>query len=87
MGVDWPEIACLMEVSVMFNICRYCIFTWYGRGTSPTCTSFFALFFYIFQMWSLAAVSSNPDLKYKENPDLGAPWAKHPFGRQLLKSL
>ncbi len=31
MGVDWPEIACLMEVSTMFNICRYCIFTWYGR--------------------------------------------------------
>ncbi len=27
----WPEIAHLMEVSIMINICRYCIFTWYGR--------------------------------------------------------
>ncbi len=34
MGVDWCEIiTCLMEVfSIMFNICRYCDFTWYGRG-------------------------------------------------------
>ena len=31
MGVDWPEIRCLMEVSVMFDICKYCIFTLYGR--------------------------------------------------------
>ena len=30
-GVDWPEIAWLMEVST-FNICTYCIFTWYGRN-------------------------------------------------------
>ena len=29
--VDWPEIVCLMEVSIMFNICRYCVFTWRGR--------------------------------------------------------
>ncbi len=29
--VDWPEIECLMEVSTMFYICRYCIFTWDGR--------------------------------------------------------
>ncbi len=29
MGVDWPEIVHLMEVSIMFNICTYCIFTWY----------------------------------------------------------
>ena len=29
--VDWPEIACLMEVSTMFYICRYCVFTWWGR--------------------------------------------------------
>ncbi len=29
--VDWPEIWCLMEVSTMFYICRYCVFTWCGR--------------------------------------------------------
>ena len=28
--VDWPEIWCLMEVSTMFYICRYCVFTWWG---------------------------------------------------------
>ncbi len=31
MGEDWPEIERLMEVSTMFYICRYCVFTWYGR--------------------------------------------------------
>ena len=29
MAVDWPKIARLMEVSIMFNICRCCLFTWY----------------------------------------------------------
>ncbi len=29
---DWPEIGCLMEVSSMFYICRYCVFTWDNRG-------------------------------------------------------
>ncbi len=29
--VDWPDIRCLMEVTTMFYICRYCVFTWYGR--------------------------------------------------------
>ncbi len=29
--VDWPEIGCLMEVSTVFHICRYCVFTWDGR--------------------------------------------------------
>ncbi len=29
--VDWPEIWCLMEVSVLFYISRYCDFTWYSR--------------------------------------------------------
>ena len=29
--VDWPEIRCLMEVSTMFYICRYSVFTWEGR--------------------------------------------------------
>ena len=28
--VDWPEIECWMGVSIMFNICRYCVFTWYS---------------------------------------------------------
>ncbi len=27
MGVDWPEIWHLMDISTMFYICRYCIFT------------------------------------------------------------
>ena len=27
--VDWPDIGCLMEVSInMFEICRYCFFIW-----------------------------------------------------------
>ena len=30
--VDWPEIRCLREVSAMFYICRYCVFTWGGRS-------------------------------------------------------
>ncbi len=33
--VDWPEIRCLMEVSTMFHICRYCVFTWDGRAALP----------------------------------------------------
>ena len=28
--MDWPEIRCLREVSTMFYICRYCVFTWDG---------------------------------------------------------
>ncbi len=31
MEVDWPEIWRWMEVSTMFNICIYCVFTLYGR--------------------------------------------------------
>ncbi len=31
MDMGWPEIGCLMEVSVMLNICTYCLFTWYSR--------------------------------------------------------
>ncbi len=33
MGVDWSDIWCLMEVSTMFYICRYCVcvFTWWSR--------------------------------------------------------
>ena len=30
MEVDWPEIWCLMEVSTVFYICTYCIFTLRG---------------------------------------------------------
>ncbi len=30
--VDWAEIWYLMEVSTMFYICRYCVFTWGGRA-------------------------------------------------------
>ncbi len=29
--VDWQEIRCLREVSAIFYICRYCVFTWYDR--------------------------------------------------------
>ncbi len=31
MGVAWPEIARLMEVSIMFNSCTYCLLTLYDR--------------------------------------------------------
>ena len=30
--VDWPEIWCLMEVSTIFFIYRYCVFNCYGRN-------------------------------------------------------
>ncbi len=30
--VDWSETGCLMEVSTMFYICRYCVFTCWGRS-------------------------------------------------------
>ena len=29
-GVDWPKIGCLMEVSIMFDICTYYDFTLYN---------------------------------------------------------
>ncbi len=32
MGVDWPEICCVMEVSTLFYFCRYCVFTLWGRA-------------------------------------------------------
>ncbi len=34
--VDWPEIGCLKEVSTMFHICSYCVFTWGDRSTHTT---------------------------------------------------
>ncbi|CAN7991841.1 unnamed protein product [Ixodes hexagonus] len=40
------------------------------------------------QVWSLAALVANPDLAHdKQNPDVGVPWAQHPFGRQMLESI
>ncbi len=42
--VAWPEMRCLMEVSTMFNICRYCVFTWDGsfvlQGTGQNITKY-----------------------------------------------
>ncbi len=34
MEVDWPEIECLMEVSIMLDIWTYCIFILWGRFRS-----------------------------------------------------
>ncbi|XP_029839965.3 GATOR complex protein WDR59 isoform X1 [Ixodes scapularis] len=40
------------------------------------------------QVWSLAALVANPDLAHdKQSPDVGVPWAQHPFGRQMLESI
>ncbi|XP_071498660.1 GATOR2 complex protein WDR59-like [Diadema antillarum] len=39
------------------------------------------------QVWSLAALASSPNLVPHMNPDVERPWAKHPLGRKLLKSL
>ena len=36
--VDWPEIWCLMEVSVVFYFSRYCVSTWEGRLPDMWCT-------------------------------------------------
>ena len=38
------------------------------------------------QMWSLLALTVPPALDPSPNPD-HEPWASHPFGRQLIKSL
>ena len=32
--VDWTEMLCFMEVSTMFYICRYCVFTLCSRVNS-----------------------------------------------------
>ncbi len=34
MEVDWPEICSVIEVSTMFYICTYCIFTLYGKAAT-----------------------------------------------------
>ena len=39
------------------------------------------------QMWSLLGLAASEDLSPSSNPDAGLPWAMHPFGRSLLKSL
>uniref|UniRef100_UPI0035900280 GATOR2 complex protein WDR59 isoform X3 n=1 Tax=Myxine glutinosa TaxID=7769 RepID=UPI0035900280 len=39
------------------------------------------------QVWSLAAASTSSFLAPSSNPDVETPWAAHPFGRGLLKSL
>ena len=38
-------------------------------------------------MWSLAALVTSSVLKPNPDPDKGAPWAVHPFGRKLFNSL
>ncbi len=37
MEVDWQESWCLMEVSTMLYIFRYCVFPWWGRYCRHTC--------------------------------------------------
>ncbi|GCB64201.1 hypothetical protein scyTo_0011719 [Scyliorhinus torazame] len=39
------------------------------------------------QVWSLAAVATDSFLSPHPDPDIETPWARHPFGRQLLESL
>ncbi len=47
-GVDLPEIGCLIEVSTMFYIGRYCVSTWYGRIVLGTPLEFFLFNLYCF---------------------------------------
>ncbi|KAE8609135.1 hypothetical protein XENTR_v10011722 [Xenopus tropicalis] len=39
------------------------------------------------QVWALAAAANDVCLSPKSDPDAETPWARHPFGRQLLESL
>ncbi|XP_075045379.1 GATOR2 complex protein WDR59 isoform X1 [Mixophyes fleayi] len=39
------------------------------------------------QVWALAAAANDICLTPKSDPDMEIPWARHPFGRQLLESL
>ncbi|XP_073515805.1 GATOR2 complex protein WDR59 isoform X2 [Phyllobates terribilis] len=39
------------------------------------------------QVWALAAAANDSCLAPKSEPDSETPWARHPFGRQLLESL
>ncbi|KAG8536254.1 hypothetical protein GDO81_026801, partial [Engystomops pustulosus] len=38
-------------------------------------------------VWALAAAANDLCLTPKSDPDSETPWARHPFGRQLLESL
>uniref|UniRef100_A0A3Q3GXG3 WD repeat domain 59 n=1 Tax=Labrus bergylta TaxID=56723 RepID=A0A3Q3GXG3_9LABR len=38
-------------------------------------------------VWALASAATNQDLSPDSDPDTETPWARHPFGRQLLETL
>ncbi|XP_060907495.1 GATOR2 complex protein WDR59 isoform X2 [Labrus mixtus] len=39
------------------------------------------------KVWALASAATNQDLSPDSDPDTETPWARHPFGRQLLETL
>ena len=39
------------------------------------------------QVWALASAATSQDLSPDSDPDTETPWARHPFGRQLLETL
>ncbi|XP_048829115.1 GATOR complex protein WDR59 isoform X1 [Brienomyrus brachyistius] len=39
------------------------------------------------KVWALASAATSGDLSPNAEPDAGAPWAQHPFGRLLLETL
>ncbi|XP_034038810.1 GATOR complex protein WDR59 isoform X2 [Thalassophryne amazonica] len=39
------------------------------------------------KVWALAAAAASQDLTPDSDPDAETPWARHPFGRQLLQTL
>ncbi|XP_064640221.1 GATOR2 complex protein WDR59-like isoform X2 [Lineus longissimus] len=39
------------------------------------------------QMWSLVSLALHRKLSCLDGPDEGSPWAQHPFGKNMLKSL
>ena len=47
MGVDWAEIGCLIEVSIMFDICTYCVITF---CVGPFGHMFFKRFIFIYNL-------------------------------------
>ncbi len=70
--VDWPEIVCFMEVSTMFHICRYCIFTWWGSATDAVhqvLRAILALIIVCFDSWTALI---NNLLKKPVLPNLGS---------------
>ncbi|TSL75298.1 GATOR complex protein WDR59 [Bagarius yarrelli] len=38
------------------------------------------------KVWALASAATSPDLYPDSDPDSDTPWARHPFGRQLLET-